>query len=226
MKKNTLLLTFFFILTLFACQSDTTIRTSSVNSNKESLAQNNAADSIKTIVSDPPLSESQKQIIAPIADTLIHWLAQKKIEPIANYVHPQKGLRFSPYSYVELVDDRVLMPADFEGLQADPKAYMWGFEDGIGDPIFLSFEHYYQRYIYNKDYAKEAQIAYNAILGQGNTINNRKKIYPQAIFVEYYISGTKQFGEMDWGSLTLVFEESKASQAWFLVGIIHGEWTI
>jgi hypothetical protein len=43
--------------------------------------------------------------------------------------------------------------------------------------------------------------------------------------VEYHFSGfVEDYGGMDWVSLRLVFIEEEGS--WFLVGIVHDQWTI
>jgi hypothetical protein len=43
--------------------------------------------------------------------------------------------------------------------------------------------------------------------------------------VEYHFSGfDKKFEGMDWASLKLVFENS--NNEWYLVGIVHDQWTI
>jgi hypothetical protein len=61
-------------------------------------------------------------------------------------------------------------------------------------------------------------------LGGGNSIDNSSEFYPEAKIVEYYFSGfDPQYGGMDWRSLRLVFSE--LNDTWYLVGVIHDEWT-
>lgn len=224
MKKNVLILIIPFILGVFACQNDT-------NKNpiveKQSMTKGTTPKEPIVAVSDPPLTQEEQATIIPQSDTLIGWLAKKDFGAIATQVHPQKGLRFSPYSYVEIADDLVFLPAQIAAAASDPKIYTWGYEDGIGDPINMTWDQYYQRYVFNKDYASDTQVAYNAILGKGNTINNRQKAYPKATFVEYHIKGSEKFKGKDWGSLTFAFEKADDNpQKWYLVAIIHGEWTM
>ncbi|AZV43291.1 hypothetical protein BAOM_2682 [Peribacillus asahii] len=68
------------------------------------------------------------------------------------------------------------------------------------------------------------KVGYNQTIGKGNTVNNIRKVYPNSIVVEYYFGGTKKYSGMDWSSLKLVYE--KKGSTWYLVGIVHDEWTI
>jgi len=69
-------------------------------------------------------------------------------------------------------------------------------------------------------------VTYNSeTLSSGNLINNIRESYPAAIIVEYHFPGFEEkYGGMDWTSLWLVFE--KQGSEWYLVGLVHGEWTI
>lgn len=56
-------------------------------------------------------------------------------------------------------------------------------------------------------------------------IDNMSTAYPNGSFVEYHFTGfDSQYAGIDWASLTLVFEENGGD--WYLVGIVHGQWTI
>ena len=101
----------------------------------------------------------------------------------------------------------------------------WGYFDGSGRPINLTFDAYFMRFIYDADFARPQQIGYNIVIGRGNTINNIAQFYLNAIFIEYHFEGTDPEGSgMNWKSLRLVLEEHQG--AWYLVGIVHDEWTI
>ena len=97
--------------------------------------------------------------------------------------------------------------------------------DGSGLPITLTFEGYYTAFVYDQDYATSPQISLNQRLGVGNSLDNSREFYPGAMVVEYYFAGfDPQFGGMDWRSLRLVFQ--LAGGEWYLVGIIHDQWSI
>ncbi len=141
------------------------------------------------------------------------------------YVHPSKGVRFTPYDYVDLQNDIVIQAAQFQNLVNSPVVNNWGEFDGTGDPINMTFDDYYDRFIYDADFANPEIIGNNYKIGTGNIINNVDTEYPNGQFVEFHFTGfDPQYEGMDWRSLKLVFEDYNG--AWHLVGIIHGEWTI
>lgn len=103
--------------------------------------------------------------------------------------------------------------------------YHWGAFDGSGEPIEMIFADYYKRFVYDHDYAQAEKTAVNQRLGQGNTLDNSREVYPGATIVEYHFSGfDPQYEGMDWRSLRIVLEEYDGQ--WYVVGIIHDEWTI
>lgn len=158
------------------------------------------------------------------AKEVVNLLKDKNFEELSNFVHPTKGIRFSPYTYVNLEKDLVFKKEEIKNLNLDPKKYTWGAYDGSGFPINLTFSEYYKKFIYDKDFALTKQISVNRRVGQGNTINNIPEAYPKASYVEFYVPGSSEMEGMDWGSLRLVFEQVEGK--WYLVGIVHNQWTI
>lgn len=173
-------------------------------------------------------SKEAERIIARRASQVIMALKSRNVATLSLFVHPRKGLRFSPYHSVNLAKagDLVFTRSQIRSLRASKKRYLWGEEDGSGDPIRLTFAAYHRRFIYDHDYSRAKQVTYNSdTLSSGNLINNIRESYPSAIIVEYHFSGFEEkYGGMDWTSLWLVFE--KQENEWYLVGIAHGEWTI
>ncbi len=165
---------------------------------------------------DPQLLEVSNQVLQSIKE--------KDFSTLAGYVHPDMCLRFSPYPTIQ-PQDLVFCPSEISTLLADNTQYQWGQFDGSGKPIRMTFSQYYERFIYDVDFAHAEMIGFNQIIGTGNAINNIHEFYPQAVFVEYhYPEIDPQYGGMDWRSLRLVFK--KEDMSWFLMGIVHGEWTI
>lgn len=144
---------------------------------------------------------------------------------LQNWVHPDDGVRFSPYSYVNTQTDLVFGSQSFPTLLNDPTVLTWGSFDGSGDPIEFNFSDYYNRFIYDQDFLNPEIIGINSIVGIGNTLVNINDVYPAGEFVEFHFSGfDPQYEGMDWRSLILVFEE--VGTEWKLIGIVHNEWTI
>ena len=144
---------------------------------------------------------------------------------LSKYVHPSKGLRFSPYFYVDIQNDQVFTGQQVAGLMDNPKSYRWGSYDGSGDPINMNFDGYYKKFVYDKDFLQANIIGNNYPIGEGNVTDNISVAYPEGYYTEYHFpSFNPEFQGMDWESLRLIFEEMDNN--WYLVGISHGQWTI
>ena len=184
---------------------------------------------VATQASQPPIDPNIYPVNMPLsleqtASAVIKALQSNDMVTLAQYVHPTKGVRFTPYSYIR-DDDLVFSQSVLPTLMSDATVYKWGHYDGTGDPIELTFSEYYAKFVYSVDFANPEQIAYNAFIGSGNSINNLTEFYPGAEFVEYHFSGfDAQYGGMDWQSLRLVF--SHEGGQYFLIGIVHAQWTI
>lgn len=170
--------------------------------------------------------EGVPPLVTEAATTVMRALSRKDMGQLAAWVHPEKGLRFSPYAYVDPKKDIVFTRAEVEGLMEDGTKRIWRTYPGSGEQIEMTFADYYDRFVYDADFLQDAEIAVNKGLGQGTMINNLNQIYPEAQydFVEYHIAGIDPSVEgMDWRSLRLVFEKIGEDRA--LVGIIHDQWT-
>ncbi|HKM16638.1 MAG: hypothetical protein GX228_02340 [Firmicutes bacterium] len=178
-----------------------------------------------TAVLELDLTEIAKTAIKETADTVIAALRDKDTEIIADNAHPDKGVRFTPYTYVSVEQDLVFNQEAMRDFFNDENQYLWGYYDGTGWEIRLTPAEYYNRFVYSHDFANTPQIGYNEVLGFGNMMENQFEVYPDAVIVEYYFPGfDPQYEGMDWKSLRLVFEQYEGS--WKLVGVIHNEWTI
>lgn len=166
---------------------------------------------------------SSEQLVLDRSAEVIAALRDRDMITLSHYVLPQSGLRFSPYAAVKDTDQ--VFPADeVAGLMADPTVYTWGAYDGSGKPINLAFTDYFSKFIYDVDFANAPQLALNHRLGVSTTLDNSAEYYPGAMIVEYYFPGfDPQYTGMDWRSLRLVFMED--NHTWYLVGIIHDQWT-
>ncbi|HSL93871.1 MAG TPA: hypothetical protein VK905_04640 [Bacillota bacterium] len=169
------------------------------------------------------LSASSAALL-PKALAAIALIQDEDFAGLAMMVHPD-GLRFSPYGYVDIANDLVFTAAEVALLPTDTTLRTWGSFDGSGLPIELAFAAYYDRFVYDQDFANPHFIGINNIIGMGNTLINLADVYPDGEFVEFHFSGfDPQYEGMDWRSLRLVFEE--VAGEWVLIGIVHDEWTI
>jgi hypothetical protein len=172
-----------------------------------------------------PISEGSPVMdLVETTTRVVQALGVKDLEQVAAYVHPEMGVRFSPYTYVE-TSHQVFMPAELPGLVGSEQIHLWGSYDGTGDPIELTFDEYFDRFVYSADFANAEAMAVDEELGHSSMINNIADFYPGSAFVEYHFSGFDEaYGGMDWVSLRLVFIQEEGT--WYLVGIVHDQWTI
>lgn len=179
------------------------------------------------VAEDPaPPEEGTPPTALEAAATVMKALKSGNMKTLAAWVSMDKGVRFSPYAYVDKKRDIVLSRDELEKAMKDPLEREWREFAGSGELIKLTFADYYKRFVYDADFAGKAEIALNQGLGQGTTINNLNEVYPKDSydFVEYHIAGVDPSAEgMDWRSLRLVFEKIGEDHA--LVGIVHDQWT-
>lgn len=169
-------------------------------------------------------SPTSNNLLSRVID-VIGLIKDKDMNTLSQYVHPTKGVRFTPYFYIDTQTDQVFTAQQITGLMQDNQIIHWGNYDGTGDPIELKFSDYYDKFVYDKDFANPQIIGNNVPIGRGNTIDNITQAYPDGHFIEFHFSQfDPQYEGMDWESLRLVFEEDNG--IWYLVGVIHGQWTI
>ncbi len=165
------------------------------------------------------------------AAAILAAIQARDLAELSRYVHPTLGVRFSPYAYVRPQGDGAAGPdlhfsaGELVDLPGTRTVYRWGTYDGVGDPIDLTFDEYWDRFVYDVDFALAHVIGYNERVGQGNSIDNSSEVYPRASVIEYHLTGFDlRFEGLDWRSLRLVLE--KLDGEWYLVGIVHDEWTV
>lgn len=164
--------------------------------------------------------------VLAIARQVVAALTAQDAKKLASLVHPEKGVRFSPSAYVDVASDVVFSAAQVEGFWSDQKTYTWGLADGTGEPISLTPGQYCREYIMNRDFLNPSSVNVNSDRATGNTSNNAATVYPNGTRVEFYIEPSMRNGvqDLDWAALRLVLERS--GDNWFVVAIIHDQWTI
>lgn len=170
-------------------------------------------------------SEAIEARLRELGENTLKALRDRDMAWLSSNIHPDKKLRFSPYTYIDLEKDLTFGAGEIKGLMNSGKVYTWGAYDGSGDPIRMTFAEYMSEFVYDKDFLNAEEIIYNQYISRGNTVNNILEAYPDGKLLEYYFSGfDPQYGGLDWESLKLIFEEKDGQ--WYLVGIIHDSWTI
>jgi hypothetical protein len=159
------------------------------------------------------------------AELVLRALQTRNMTELAAHVHPVKGLRFSPYIDIDPKRSVVLQAGELPTAFEDPKPRRWGSEDGTGDPIVRSFASYFARFVYDRDFLSAPERRVNEFGGKSTTKPNVREIYPDATVIEAHVPGAKpEYGGLDWASLLLVFEQYESR--WYLVALVHDQWTI
>ncbi len=213
-SRNAILLT--VLLSFLAC-----------NENKpEENIKDDSPKAINTkgnIIIDKELVElvSQDTSLQFFVERTIRAIAEKDFDKLSTYIS-DKGLRLSPYEYVE-EENILLTPTGLLRSINNDSLFTWGAHDGSGEEIKYEFKKYYQQFIYDKDFVS-FNPNYKEFKSFGNTLNNIKSFYANSFVVEFYFPGTKEYEGMDWRALFLIFEKSDSEYK--LIGIAHGQWTI
>lgn len=156
-------------------------------------------------------------------DEILQALKGKDYKMFASLIHPEKGITFSMYGFVDPKEDRHFSKEDFEKFQPTKTLFTWGAQDGSGDPYKATINDYFTKWVFSKDFTA-SQYSLNKFQGGGNSLNNLKEIYPGKDFTENYIKGTEKNSEMDWKTIRFVFEEFQGKQ--YLIAVVNDQWTI
>src|SRR5690554_8127198 len=106
------------------------------------------------------------------ADSIVHLLHDAAWQSLSTYVHPERGLTFSPYSYVEPDEAVSLSREEIAAIASDSTEYLWGYEDGTGDDIRMTPAVYISERVMNRDFRSARRGARDEVIETGNTMNN------------------------------------------------------
>lgn len=168
--------------------------------------------------------ENDKLDIQTLSNNIIKALDERDMETISTYVHPEKGLLFSPYIYV--TEDAVVFDkSEVSGMLESEEKFNWGDYDGKGTPIELTPAEYFDKFLDMAPFLNQDEILIDNLQDRGNTKNNVKETFTDAQIIEYYNEGSEEYGGIDWNSILLIYEEDEAGQLQ-LIAIIRDMWTI
>lgn len=172
-----------------------------------------------------PLDPEDNLPLLGSACAVCRCLQQQNWGALAAYVHPDRGVTFTPYSTVDPDSDLNFTADQLRSMAQNSNVYTWGFEDGRGEPIQMTFPQYFERYVYDRDYIQAPELGVDRIMTGGNALENLAEAYEGCRFVDFSFPSFDPVGDgLDWSSLKLVFQPG--GERWYLVGIVHGEWTV
>lgn len=173
----------------------------------------------------PALDPEDNFALLHAAGLACEAISRRDFTALASYVHPDRGVTFTPYSTVDFDTDLTFTADQIRALEQDQTTYVWGLEDGRGLPIQMTMAQYLDRYVWDADYTRAPELGIDQIITGGNALENLAEAYKGCRFVDFcYPSADPVNDGLDWSSLKLVFQAGEHS--WYLVGIVHGEWTI
>ena len=183
-----------------------------------------AASSTQALTTPEPLDTGDDTHLLERAESVLESLQAEDYSSLSALIHPDKGVTLTPFSTVSAEYDRTMSSLEVSDLSQDQEVYVWGVMDGSGSPIRSTCSEYFDRFVYNADYAQAPEVGVDTVLMSGNALENVSDAYPQARFVDYNFPGiVPEKNGYDWCSLKLVFEPWQND--WYLVGLIHSEWT-
>lgn len=170
------------------------------------------------------VNPARDSILLQLTNEVLASFKNKDYKALSRLVHPVKGVRFSPYAYVDTAADKILSAEMVLQQATRQQLVVWGTADPTGDPINMTFDQYTRRFVYDVDFLVPEKREVNKMIGSGNTINNLLIVYPGADFTESHFPGfEKKYDGMDWKSIRLVYEFKDGT--YYLVGVIHDEWS-
>lgn len=236
MKKKLVASLIVFILTLSGC----VMAAPSESAELEQLRQQNqllsdqllaAQDQINTLSTKVANLENTACPLEPAADTfqglaaqILPLLQNQDFAALANFVHPELGVRISPYGFVNVDKDLVFTREQVAAFGSNQQVYLWGVQAGSGLDISMTVAEYWPKYVSSQTPAQEWGLLSDPSRKASNTIDNFAEVYPDGKFVEYLQPGTETYGYLDWQSLRLGFQQS-GDGAFYLSAIIHDKWT-
>jgi len=179
-----------------------------------------------TVTSFQITEANKDSVLAATTKEILTLFKNKSYAKLDSFIHPQEGIRFSPYATIEPGSDKKFTREAFQELitTGRNKKINWGTYDGSGNPIVLSPAEYFGKFVYDGNFLNAKQAGVNTVYGKGNSVNNLKTAYPGASFTENYLEGTKKYGGMDWKSVRLVYKLENGR--YYLIAIVHDQWTI
>jgi len=191
------------------------------NENKNSKSRNIQIKSKESSSIVPEISKEES--LKLMNNNLLQFLKTKNYEKFATYIHPEKGVTFSMYAFVNSASDRCFTKKEFLYFISSPADFTWGEKNASGELYRETLQNYLSNWVWKKDFST-ASYELNGTMSRGNSQDNSKQIYPECDITVNFLSGTKEFSEMDWQTLGFVFEEFYGK--YYLIAVINDQWTV
>ena len=164
--------------------------------------------------------------LTALAYTALEYISEGNYQALSRITHPEFGVVFSPYATVALSTNKCFQANQIASFGSDSTNYVWGVQEGSGEPIEMTPGDYFAKYILIKDYLNAPVIGINRIVKSGNALENITEVFPEVKFVDFHVPGGDKDSteDFDWSSLRLGFEEYDG-KLWLTV-ILNSKWTV
>lgn len=224
MKHSTRIILISF---LFSCnQADTNNKISVPHTDTAIISQ--PAEIILTdssIIKTVARKEIDTALFISVSEEILRAFKTKNYKRFASFIHPQTGVRFSPYAYIDTINHKVFSSDQFLQLLKQNKKINWNssFESET-KPEYFTVKEYFEKFVYDADFLNADMKSINKYHSQGTDLNNIAEVYPEHTVVEFFFPGfEKKYDGLDFRALRLTFK-SVANRP-YLTGIIHDQWT-
>jgi hypothetical protein len=182
------------------------------------------SDTTKTDTATQARSDSDSATLKSLSIEILSCLKNGDYKCLAAYVHPTLGVRFSPYAAIDTSTDKVFTKSQIEAFASSKKKINWGAYSAGEEEIVMTPAEYAKDFIYDVDFLNATEVSFNKTKTRGTMMNNVDEIYTSHKYFDFFVPGTDpKFEGMDWRALRLVYKQD--SGKYYLVGIIHDEWT-
>lgn len=159
-----------------------------------------------------------------VSGKIIILLRNMNFTGLREYIHPSKWVLFSPYEYIDKNRVIVFTSSSITDIINDNKIYTWWTDAASWNPINLTLSGYYKKFIYDVDFSNAPVKNYSENFQRWSMKNNVQEVFPNGFIAEYYFTWfDAKYEGMDWRSLRLVLEQ--LDWKWYLVWVIHWQWT-
>ena len=170
-------------------------------------------------------ADTENGELTSLAYSVLGYLSDRNYTALSRVAHPEFGVVFTPCATVALATNKCFQADQIASFGADHTVYVWGVNNGSGEPIEMTAANYLAEYVLSKDYIGASIIGVNRIVKSGNALENITDEFPDVTFVDFHVPGGERDTAEDfsWASLRLGFEEYNG-KLWLTV-ILNSKWT-
>ena len=188
--------------------------------NKQEAAHtsNNSPKETDTVIS----RKVDTVLLMNISTEILKSIKTRNYKKFASFIHPQDGIRFSPYAFIGTTDIKF---SASEVLLIAKQHIVINWHSSWEDTAELkTIDQYFKKFVYDVDFLNAELKSVNKFHSQGTDLNNITEAYPGCDVVEFFFSGfKKEYEGMDYRALRLVFKMQNKHP--YLIAIVHDEWT-